>query len=660
MSHTRIAEGIYHVGDITSNNGLDCNPYLLIDGKEAVLFDPGSSLDFQQVLANVKELVPIEDITHIVLHHEDPDFCAAVPLFEELGIRPKIVTSWRTMTLVQYYGIQSPYYLLEENESRLTLSSGRVLQFIPTPYLHFAGAFATYDGATETLFSSDLFGAFSYNHTLYADDTYLEKMLTFHEHYMPSNSVLRPVMDVLLGYGIRRILPQHGSIIDREVETYIHALRTLQCGTLLDPIKKNLLSSGGYLMIFNDVVKRCEALYAREEVREVLDHVPELIADEAGGVGDYYGEPEAVWNSLFDTIKQQKGMLWITVLEPYVRGLVATYDIPVPTIMTAVIESSEMENRRLREKTKSLEQTIQSVNERLIKCSVTGLFNEVFFKSLLIQELETEDWRDVGAFACIGIDNFSNYQLKYGREDTDSALSNMAYLLKETFGNHGVFKLDSTDFGVYLKGLDRQAVITGMEQVRVAIARSTIFLGRLTVSIGIAFPEELQYDAASFDQTVLRYLDLGLTRLRKAKVMGKNCVCFEGEGELEKIALSSVLLVDSDPTNIEIIRAFLSEIGAEVFSAQDGYEALLLAEKHVPAVIVSEVNLPKMDGFLLREAVLEQTATKGVETIFLSYQKDEDSVSRAVGLGISHYIKKPYMMSELIGIIKRSLKGTSL
>ncbi len=660
MNFNQIVEGIYHVGDASSNNGLDCNPYLLIEGNEAVLFDPGSGLDFEQVLANVKSLVSLESITHIVLHHEDPDFCAAVPLFEALGIRPKIVTSWRTMTLIQYYGIQSPYYLLEENESMLTLSSGRVLQFIPTPYLHFAGAFATYDPKSKTLFSSDLFGAFSYNHTLYADETYLEKMLTFHEHYMPSNSVLRPVMDVLLGYDIIRILPQHGSIIDGGVEKYIHALRTLQCGVLLDPIKKNLLSSGGYLRIFNDVLVRYEALYARAEVQEVFHTVPELIMDQSGKIADYYGEPETIWNSIFDVIKQRKGVLWITVVEPFIRGLVATYDIPSPRVMTSALESAESENRRLLEMNLSLEQTIQSVNERLIRCSITGLYNEVFFKSLLLQELEKEDWRDIGALACIGIDNFSNYRLKYGVEESDTALNNMAYLLRETFGNHAVYKLDSTDFGIYLKGLAKQDVISALDRIRVAISKSEVFLGRVMVSIGIAFPSELQLDAASFDQAVFRYLDLGLTRLRKAKMLGKNCVCFEGEGQLEKIALSNVLVVDSDPTNIEIIKAFVSELGVEVYSAHDGYEALLLAEKHIPAVVVSEINLPKMDGFLLREALLERTATKEVETIFLSYQKDEDSVSRAVGLGVSHYMKKPYMLSELIGIIKRSLKGTTL
>lgn len=656
MRYQQIVKNIFHIGDTTTANGLDCNPYILIDGEEAVLFDPGSRLDFEHVLDNIQTLTSLSSIKYIVLHHEDPDFCSAVPLLEKAGINAEIVTSWRTMTLVQYYDIRSPYYLLEEHGHRLSLKSGRILEFIPTPYLHFAGAFATYDSMTETLFSSDLFGAFSYNHTLYADEQYLEKMLTFHEHYMPSNSVLRPVMDILLGYRISQILPQHGAVINRDVESYIHALRTLECGTLLTPIKKNLLASGGYITIFNDVLKRYESLYEKEAVQKLFAEMPELIMDKSGRITDYFGEPEMIWNALFEMVKSQKGMLWLTVIEPFVRGIVATYDIPMPEIMSSALEKAETENKRLVEQNQSLEQTIHNVNERLTKCSITGLYNEVFFKSLLMEELENEDWRDVGVFASVGIDNFSNYNLRFGSEEAGIALNNMAYLLKEIFGGNTVYKLDSADFGLYIKGYDRIEAVDLLEKGRLTISKSEIFLGSLTISIGAVFPSELQYDSASYDLAALRYMELAGLRLAKAKQMGKNCVCFEGE-DIEAInMLNNVLIVDTDETNREIIKLFLTDAGINVFTAADGYEALTIVGHTTPKVVVSEINLPKMDGFLLREALLKRSATKDVETIFLSYQKNEDSVARAISLGVSHYIKKPYMLSELMGIIKRSLK----
>jgi len=271
-----IVEQIYYVGDTNTKNGLDCNPYLLVDNDEAILFDPGSVLDFHVVLENVRKIIDLSKIKYIVIHHEDPDFCGSVTLFEDIGVKAKIVTSWRTMSLALYYGFKSEYYLLEEHNHMLTLESGRIIQFIPTPYLHFAGAFTSYDKKTRTLFSSDLFGAYSFNRVLYADDEYIEKMLTFHEHYMPSNSILRPVIDLLSTFPMEYILPQHGSFIVKDIPKYMEALRTLECGTLLTPIKKNLLLSGGYILILNDVLKRLMALFPKEKVINTIYSVKEI------------------------------------------------------------------------------------------------------------------------------------------------------------------------------------------------------------------------------------------------------------------------------------------------------------------------------------------------------------------------------------------------
>lgn len=655
----KIVEQIYHVGDLKSINGLDCNPYLLIDEEEAVLIDPGSKLDFEVVLENVKNLIDINKIKYIVLHHQDPDFCSAVPLFESLGLHPKIVTSWRTMTLIQYYGIQSEYYVLEEHGHELILTSGRVLHFIPTPYLHFAGAFATYDIKTKVLFSSDLFGAFSFNRTMFADDEYMEKMITFHEHYMPSNSVIRPVMEVLSTYDITMILPQHGAIINKEIDKYIETLRTLECGILLNPIKKDLLVSGGYLRIFNDVLKRLLALYPRETVLDIFQSVLEITIDSDDNVIGYTGNPNQVWNDLFEVIRDRAGMIWITSIEPYVRKIAATYEIQIPEVFESMLTTVDLENQKLLKINQSLEQTISIVNERLIKNSVTGLYNEIFLKSLLIEELEKEDWKDIGAFICIGIDNFSNYKLFYGVEEVNIALNNMTYLLKEKFGSNAVFKLDTTDFGIYLKGHSRESVIDKTEALRVIIAKSDLFLEKLTVSIGIVFSSEIKIDLSSYDITATQYMELAYTRLRKAKHAGKNRVCATGVEELENSSKNCVLIVDTDRTNAEVLRTFVKNMGIEVLIAEDGYQALEMVEEKLPDIIVTEINIPKMDGFLLKEQLMSNSKTKNIEVIYLSYQKDEDSVNRAQELGVIHYVKKPYLLSELLGLIKRNISGVN-
>lgn len=655
-NYYKVINGIYNIGNSKTRNGLDCNPYLLVDGDEAILFDPGSKNDFKFVFESIKSLIDINMIKYIVLHHQDADMCASVPLFEDAGLEFMIVTSWRAMTLIQYYGVKSKYYLLEENEHRLELSSGRTFDFIRTPYLHFPGAFVTYDKETKSLFSSDIFGAFTFNRTLIADDNYMGKMLTFHENYMPSNSILRPVMDTLLKYDIDRILPQHGSMILDEPQKYIEALRELECGVLLSPIKKDLMESGGYKRVFSDVYKRLKSLYVEDEVDELFKSMSYLIFDEKMELQDYIGNPLDVWNMIFDDIGSKKSMIWIAVIEPFVRTLCSSYDIKLPYTIDKIIVKAEEENNRLKEINNSLEKSIRSVNERLTKCSITGLYNEVFFRSFLADELEQEDWRDIGALAVIDIDDLSKFLVRYGEEEEKNLLNSIAYTIKGFVGENSVFRMDISDFAVYFKGISDDDVRLKVEQIRMDIEKSDLFLDDITISAGIVYPGELELDKPSYEMTVNSYMFLAANRLRKSISLGRNSICSEGYG-FDEEAGGKILVVDNDETNLEVIKSFLSDLGLDVYTASDGVEGLEIAERVIPSMIITEVNLPKKDGFNLREELLADSSTKSIEVIYLSYQKDEDSVIRASDLGVSHYIKKPYLISELVSIVKRNFKN---
>jgi len=91
-----LGSGYYWVGSAMMADKLQCNPYLLVDGDEAVLFDPGSVLDFEEVKASIASIIPLEKIRYIVLHHQDPDLASSAALFEKEGLSFTIVTHWRT------------------------------------------------------------------------------------------------------------------------------------------------------------------------------------------------------------------------------------------------------------------------------------------------------------------------------------------------------------------------------------------------------------------------------------------------------------------------------------------------------------------------------------------------------------------------------------
>lgn len=234
-----IAPDIYWIGWAEKEGPFRSNPYLIKDGDETVLIDPGSVSHFPIVLQKIAQVTPFKEIKYIILHHQDPDLCSNTPKFEEivygLGGSLKIVTHTRAWFLIPFYGTRSEYYKVDQEDWKLTLKSGRTLRFIFTPYLHFPGAIMTYDEKSRILFTSDIFGGISYDWDLFAKEWYIEAVKAFHETYMSHPDYLRRAMEKIEKLDISMICPQHGSIIPGDkVKTYIEALKNLPCGAFAD------------------------------------------------------------------------------------------------------------------------------------------------------------------------------------------------------------------------------------------------------------------------------------------------------------------------------------------------------------------------------------------------------------------------------------------
>lgn len=219
---------------ITDETAFRCNAYLILDQHEAILVDPGSKQYFPQVRQRVAQIMPPQNVSGMVLCHQDPDVAASMTDWLDVNPSMRVFTSPRTQVLLPHYGRSGYQYYDVTEKPVYVLPSGASLKFVGAPFLHFPGAFVTYDAAARYLFSGDIWAALDLDWSLTVNsfEEHVQKMDLFHLEYMASNLAARGFVKRIENLAIDAILPQHGSILGpRHVQPALAYLRNLHCGT---------------------------------------------------------------------------------------------------------------------------------------------------------------------------------------------------------------------------------------------------------------------------------------------------------------------------------------------------------------------------------------------------------------------------------------------
>jgi DNA-binding response OmpR family regulator len=116
-----------------------------------------------------------------------------------------------------------------------------------------------------------------------------------------------------------------------------------------------------------------------------------------------------------------------------------------------------------------------------------------------------------------------------------------------------------------------------------------------------------------------------------------------------------ILLVDDETSILDVVRYNLEKAHYRVVTAQDGLEAIQLAQSEKPDLLILDLMLPKLDGF---EVCRRIRAESNVPIIMLTARDEE--VDRVVGLelGADDYVVKPFSTRELIARVKSVLRRT--
>ncbi len=120
----------------------------------------------------------------------------------------------------------------------------------------------------------------------------------------------------------------------------------------------------------------------------------------------------------------------------------------------------------------------------------------------------------------------------------------------------------------------------------------------------------------------------------------------------------NVLVVDDEPTIVEIVARYLDRAGFKTYQAMDGPEALRLADLHKPDLVVLDVMLPGFDGLEVMRRLHERPG-KRVAVILLTARGEESD--RLVGLrhGADDYVVKPFSPAELVARVEAVMRRVS-
>jgi CheY-like chemotaxis protein len=116
-----------------------------------------------------------------------------------------------------------------------------------------------------------------------------------------------------------------------------------------------------------------------------------------------------------------------------------------------------------------------------------------------------------------------------------------------------------------------------------------------------------------------------------------------------------LLVVDDEQDIVRALTIRLQTNGYEVVTAFDGEQAVLLAHKENPDLIILDIRMPAGDGFSAAERLKQSKLTRNIPIIFLTGSPDRNAEGKAAALGARFYIKKPYDAEELLDAVRRAL-----
>jgi diguanylate cyclase (GGDEF)-like protein len=289
---------------------------------------------------------------------------------------------------------------------------------------------------------------------------------------------------------------------------------------------------------------------------------------------------------------------------------------------------------------------------------LTGLGDERHLRLQLSEDFTLARARGAnGTLLAVKLDNLLGINARHGRTGGDEALRALTYILANLRPAPGretntIVKVGGPVFGYLIPSCTVEEGKAVADEILRRVMESELYLERLTVSIGLAnflefFPEE-----GTREELALRLEQTAFHRLALAEQRGANTICDSSAISAETMSTRPrVLMIEPDPTSMELLVRALEATGVVVHIRQDGEGALQFVQDTPPSLIICEAMTPRLNGFAIRERLRTNASWNAIPFILVSHKKNEDLIRKAVEYDIRHFFRKPVSLAEVVGLV---------
>ncbi|MGD8644378.1 MAG: MBL fold metallo-hydrolase [Chromatiales bacterium] len=222
---------------------MQSNQFLIIDGPQGALIDPGGELVFSELSAAVAKEIPLDKLDYIIASHQDPDVIASlgswVSQTDATVVCSRLWIRFLPHLLPRHLGDSLSERCLALADRGDELPLGRsVIKVVPAHFLHSVGNFQFYDPVSRILFSGDMGASILRSEVDRPIESWAEfrkhipYMRPFHQRYMASNKVCRLWAEAVRKLDLEMVVPQHGRAFKgpEAIGDFLHWISHLACG----------------------------------------------------------------------------------------------------------------------------------------------------------------------------------------------------------------------------------------------------------------------------------------------------------------------------------------------------------------------------------------------------------------------------------------------